>query len=108
MTDQADMEARALTLPLNGVYFDQIKDGTKVEEYRLRSPFWSKRIDGRTYDRIVLTRGYPQGGGIEGETRLTRQWRGYRDATITHPHFGDEPVRVFAIDVSAPALQVTS
>lgn len=110
MTDQADMEARArtLTLPLKGEYFDQIKAGTKVEEYRLRSPYWSKRINGRAYDRIVLTRGYPTGGGVEGETRLTRQWRGYRTVKFTHPHFGDEPVRVFAIDVSAPALQVTS
>jgi hypothetical protein len=33
-------------------------------------------------------------------TRLTREWRGYRLDTITHEHFGADPVDVFAIDVS--------
>ena len=93
-------KAAILTLPLNGVYFDQIAAGTKLEEYRLVTPFWTKRIAGRVYDRIVLTRGYPKGGGVEGKTRLTRRWRGYSYKTITHPHFGPEPVQVFAIDVA--------
>jgi len=89
-----------LTLPLNAVYFDQIKAGEKLEEYRLDTPFWRKRIAGRVYDHIVLTRGYPKGGGVGGITRLTRPWKGYSYKTITHPHFGPDPVRVFAIDVS--------
>jgi hypothetical protein len=73
-----------LTLPLNGVYFDQILAGTKLEEYRLTTGFWSRRIMCRQYDQIVLTRGYPKGGGVEGETRLTLPWRGYTVKTITH------------------------
>jgi len=89
-----------LILPLNGEYFDQIRGGTKTEEYRLRTDYWHKRIVCRHYDRIVLTRGYPRGGGIEGETRLVRKWRGYRTCTLTHPHFGPHPVNVFAIDVA--------
>jgi hypothetical protein len=91
-----------LTLPLNGVYFDQIAAGTKAEEYRLVTPHWHVRLWKRDYDAVVLTRGYPKGGGIEGKTRLTRQWRGCERKTITHPHFGPEPVQVFAIDVSRP------
>ena len=89
-----------LTLPLNGVYFDQIKDGSKVEEFRLVTPFWSKRLEGRTFDRIVLTRGYPPRD--DHSRRLVRTWRGFTRKTITHPHFGPEPVEVFAIDVSEP------
>lgn len=89
-----------LILALNGVYFDQIASGEKVEEYRLRTDYWHKRIVGRHYDRVVLTRGYPRGGGIEGQTRLTRKWRGYRMCALTHPHFGPDPVSVFAIDVA--------
>lgn len=88
-----------LTLPLNGVYFDQIKAGTKVEEFRLRTPFWTKRLAGRSYDRIVLTRGYPKGD--DHERRLVLPWRGLRETTITHPHFGPDPVEVFAIRVQA-------
>lgn len=47
-----------LTLPLKGEYFDQIKAGTKPEEFRLVTPYWRRRLDGRTYDPIELTRGF--------------------------------------------------
>jgi hypothetical protein len=93
----------SLTIPVNGIYFDQIAAGTKIEEYRLVTPFWTRRIEGRSYDRVVLTRGYPKGGGIEGVTRLDRPWRGYVRRVLTHPHFGSEPVEVFAISVAPPA-----
>lgn len=91
---------KTLTLALNGEYFDQIAAGTKPEEYRLATPYWQKRIVNRAYDNIVLTRGYPKGGGVEGLTRLTREYNGYSHRAITHPHFGPDPVEVFAIDVS--------
>lgn len=92
-----------LTLPLNGIYFDQIAAGEKLEEYRLVTEFWAKRLERRRLRTIILTRGYPKGGGVEGVTRLTRQWLGFVPKTITHPHFGDKPVLVYAIDVSMPA-----
>lgn len=102
------MSGRVLHLPLKGEYFDQIASGEKVEEYRLRTTFWHKRIVGRTYDSIVLTRGYPKGGGVEGVSRLTRQWRGYRMCELTHPHFGPHPASVFAIDVSEASMKAAS
>lgn len=89
---------RTLTLPLKGEYFDQIKAGTKREEFRLVTPHWRKRLEGRTYDRIELTRGYPMRN--DGARRLVLPWKGYRITTITHPHFGPDPVEVYAIDVS--------
>lgn len=99
------MAERVLTIPVNGVYFDQIAAGTKPEEYRLSTPHWSRRLMFRDYDSVVLTRGYPKGGGIEGETRLTRPYRGYTVKTITHPHFGPDPVEVFAIYVANPTAK---
>ncbi|API77984.1 RNA-binding protein (plasmid) [Ralstonia pseudosolanacearum] len=92
---------RVLTIPVKGVYFDQIKAGTKPYEYRLTTAYEQKRLVGRTYDRIVLTRGYPK----KDDTirRLTLPWRGYQVDTITHPHFGAHPVVVFAIDVPGGA-----
>lgn len=89
-----------LYIPIKGVYFDQIKAGEKLEEYRLVTPFWKSRLVGRQYDRIVLVRGYPKGGPVEGVTGLTRKWWGYTVKTITYPHFGPDPVEVFAIDAS--------
>jgi len=88
---------RVLTLPLKAVYFNQIKDGSKREEYRLCTPYWAKRLIGREYDQIVLTLGYPKRD--DAERRLVRQWRGFTIKTINHHHFGAEPVKVYAINV---------
>lgn len=90
-----------LVLPLKSEYFDAIRKGEKVEEFRERTPYWRRRLEGRTFDRVVLSKGYPPAG--DDSRRLVREWRGFRETTITHPHFGPEPVDVFAIDVSAAA-----
>jgi hypothetical protein len=86
-----------LTLALKLEYFEAIRDGTKLEEYRLVTPYWRKRLEGKNYDSIVLTHGYPRTN--EADRRIERPWNGFRIKTITHPHFGEEPVEVFAIDV---------
>jgi hypothetical protein len=87
-----------LVLPLKAVYFNAIKDGTKTEEFRLRTPYWHKRLEGRAFDRIVLTLGYP--AADNSERRLILPWRGMRETTIQHPHFGAAPVDVYAIKVA--------
>lgn len=89
---------RSLHLPLKGGYFDQIKAGTKSEEYRLCTPFWGKRLTGRSYDTITLTKSYP--ARDDAERRLVLPWRGFAIKVITHPHFGPAPVSVFAIRVT--------
>lgn len=87
-----------LYLPLKGVYFDQIKSGEKVEEFRQVTAHWAKRLVNRHYDQIVLMKGYPTEDDIE--RRLIRPWRGFRKTTITHEHFGPDPVEVYAIRVN--------
>lgn len=71
-------------------YFDQIKAGTKREEYRLVTLYWAKRLIDREYRNIVLHRGYTA-------NTIIFPWREFHMKTITHPHFGPEPVKVFAI-----------
>lgn len=87
-----------LILPLKREYFDAIKSGEKSEEYRLATPYWRKRLENRHYGCVVLTLGYPRADDME--RRIIKPWRGYIVRTIKHPHFGPEPVRVFAINVS--------
>lgn len=94
---------RTLNLPLKREYFEAIRDGRKLEEYRLCTPHWRKRLEGRKFDRIVLTLGYP--ARDDYDRRLVLPWRGYTVKTVTHPHFGWDPVEVFAIDVSGPATR---
>lgn len=87
-----------LHLNLKAEYFDQIKSGEKADEYRLCSPYWDKRLEGRTYDGIVLKNGYPKAG--DPSRTLERPWRGFAKRNITHEHFGPNPVAVFAIRVN--------
>lgn len=90
-----------LHLALKGEYFDAIKAGTKTEEYRMVCPFWAMRIEGREFQRVILTRGYPK--RTDWSRRLELPWRGYTVKMITHPHFGNVPIRVYAIRVAADA-----
>lgn len=95
-----------LQLALKGEYFDAIRDGTKTEEYRLANAYWKKRliVGGErgilhwSFDGIVLTKGYPRRDDLS--RRLELPWRGFTRKTITHPHFGPDPVEVFAIKVA--------
>jgi len=83
-----------LVLHLKFEYYDQIKRGEKLEEYRLAEK-WEKRIVGKNFDNVVLWRGYQSG------VFMVLPWQGYTRKTITHPHFGNAPVEVFAINVRA-------
>ena len=87
--------ANTLYLPLKREYFEQIRDRTKPEEYRLCTSYWSKRLQRRNYDQICFTLGYPAKGDMS--RRVYRKWRGYSIKKITHEHFGPDPVEVFAI-----------
>lgn len=102
-----------LHLPLKREHFEQIRDGVKTEEYRLFNDYWRRRLTrewppsipgdegkivvNRHYDRIILTLGYPRRD--DGSRRIIRPYRWYTIKTIVHPHFGPDPVQVFAIDV---------
>ena len=39
-------------------YFDAIANGTKTIEYRDKTDYWKKRIEGREYDIIKFRNGY--------------------------------------------------
>lgn len=90
---------KALHLNLKGQYFDAIKAGTKEFEYRLNTPRWRRLIEGKEFDKVIIKRGYPKRG--DTERTMVLPWGGFEMQTITHPHFGDEPVEVFAIRVRA-------
>jgi hypothetical protein len=59
---------RTLYLNLKREYFDAIAAGRKRAEYRDRTVFWKKRLEGRAYDVILFRNGYatkgPMGSSI--------------------------------------------
>lgn len=88
-----------LQLAVKGEYFDQMKAGTKTEEYRLVNPYWIGRLACcKGYDRLIITKGYPRRD--DESRRIDVKYQGFSIKTITHPHFGPEPVKVFAIKVN--------
>lgn len=89
---------KVLHLSVKRKYFEQIKSGEKVEEFRLAKDYWSKRLENKTFDEIVIKSGYPKLG--ESARTLIRPWRGYVMRTIVHEEFGAGPVTVFAIKVN--------
>lgn len=93
---------RNLQLAVNGEYFDAMKSGEKTEEYRLVNAYWGKRLFGRDYDRLIITRGYPRKD--DASRRIDIPYDGFEIKTITHPHFGDKPVKVYAIKVNLEAV----
>lgn len=93
---------RILQLAVNGEYFDAMKRGEKTEEYRLVNAYWGKRLFGRDYDRLVITRGYPRKD--DASRRIDVPYDGFEIKTITHKHFGSKPVKVYAIKVNLEAI----
>lgn len=86
-----------LHLNLKAQYFDEIRNGTKLYEYRLYTEYWKKRLIDRQFDRILIKKGYPK--ATDTERILVRKWRGFVVKTINNPAFGPKPVKVFAIRV---------
>ena len=87
-----------LHLSVKKEYFFEMKDFSKIYEYRLRNEYWTKRLVDRDYDEIQIKMGYPRKDDFSKV--LHRPYLGYEEQTITHPHFGDDPVDVFAIFVN--------
>ena len=79
-----------LILHLKYKYFDQVEDGIKLKEYRLVKPYWTKRIVGKTFGRVIIVRGYTS-------EHLIFPWNGYEIEEILHEEFGKEPVLVYGI-----------
>ena len=86
-----------LILPLKSEYFYAIKNKTKTEEFRLCTLYWKKRIEGKRYENVILTLGYPRSD--DHERRIVLPWKGWTMRVITHHHFGPNPVSVYAINV---------
>ena len=84
-----------LILPLKRKWFEKIKAGEKPEEYRLDNEYWRKRLVGKTFDRVIVTLGYPKRD--DNERRIIFPYRGYEMKTIVSEEWQGKPQRVFAI-----------
>ena len=63
---------KVLHLNLYRKYFDAIVNGTKTIEYRDKTDYWKKRIEGKEYDIIKFRNGYAK----DAPTMLV-EYKGY-------------------------------
>jgi len=84
-----------LVLHLKEKYFEEIKAGTKTEEYRWLKDFWTKRLKGKTYDRVVIVRAWKPMS--DPNNVLYFPWNGYEKKIVDHPEFDGFPVTVYVI-----------
>lgn len=95
---------KVLTLNLNKEYFEEIKRFEKKEEYRLCNEYWKARIENNEFEKVVIKLGYPK--STEKEKILEFEYKGYEVKKIKHKLFGDKPVEVFAIKLTAPYKKI--
>jgi hypothetical protein len=100
----ASSEQRVLYLAVKKKWWDLIVAGAKHDELRLKTPFWERRLIGRTYDAIEITWGYPGRG--DASRRLRFAWNGFFVCSILHEEFGDRPVTVFKIGLSTSVTPI--
>lgn len=89
------MKTKTLHLHLKYKYFDEIASGNKPEEFR-DAKKWQHKLDTGNYTDIRLYRAYQK---VSSETVIDLPYKGYKLKTIKHPHFGNVPTMVCAIDV---------
>jgi len=87
---------KILHLNLKAEYFEQIRDGKKLFEFRECNDFWRKRLISKEYDEVHFKLGYPKND--DNLKILKRKYIKYDVRIINHPHFYDsKPTKVFAI-----------
>lgn len=86
-----------LVLAVKAEYFEAIKNGTKQFENRRYNDYWKKRLQGRLYDHLVITLGYPKKD--DHAKRLVFKYQPPTVKTIKHKEFGTHAVKVFALPI---------
>jgi len=89
---------KILILPVKKKWFDLIKSGEKKFEYRLRNEYWKKRLEGKTFSKVVITLGYPKKEDLE--KRIEFEWLGYEEIEITSEEWENIPQEVFSINLT--------
>ena len=89
------MKKFILYLHLKKIYFNQIKAGIKLCEFRLATEYWRKRLVGKYFDEVYLMCGYPKPN--ETDKIIKRKWTMLAKEWILHEKFGPDPVEVFVI-----------
>ncbi|WP_200882990.1 ASCH domain-containing protein [Cellvibrio mixtus] len=90
-----------LILPLKRKWFEQIQQGIKPFEYRLKTEYWRRRLEGKSYTNVIFTLGYPRRN--DETRRIKKPYAGYEIQTVICDEWSNQPQEVYAIHVMQPA-----
>jgi len=86
-----------LILHVKKKYFDQIKSGEKTEEYRIKKPYWTARLENKQFDSVTIICGYPVWHEMCSDNCIDFESCNIETRLINHPEFGSEDVMVYVI-----------
>jgi hypothetical protein len=86
-----------LILHVKKKYFDQIKSGEKIEEYRIKKPYWTARLENKRFDGVGIYHGYPTWHETCPDNYIEFNYCNIETRLINHPEFGSEDVMVYII-----------
>lgn len=69
-------DPKTLQLNLHRRFFDEIAAGEKTTEWRDRTDYWARRLEGRDYDQINFRNGY-----AADAPEMVVEYRGVRKVT---------------------------
>lgn len=72
-----------LIIILKNKWFEQIKNGSKKEEYRLYKKYWINKLINRQYNNIIFQNGYKKNA-----EKIIKNYIGYEIKNIFHEEFG--------------------
>ena len=79
---------KVLRIHVREKWFKQIRDGVKVLEYRLKTPYWFARLVSRDYTEIHILHGYPKRD--ETLKRLRFKWEGYAETEVESEEWNNQ------------------
>lgn len=91
------IKKRILHLHAKKKYWEEVRDGKKLEEYRKFDLKLLRRLL-IGFDLINYHLGYPS--KEQKERTLVFKWNGFYDTKIKHEIFGQKPIHAFVIDLS--------
>jgi hypothetical protein len=84
-----------LTLVVKAEFFEAIRKGQKLEDYRVASEYWRKRIEKEGIERVKIRLGFPK--EEHPWNTMTFKFNGFERKRIKTKTYGDS--EVYAIDL---------
>ncbi|MGL4379259.1 MAG: hypothetical protein ACRCT1_22670 [Microcoleaceae cyanobacterium] len=101
-SEEQQRKDKTLFLILKKEWFDAIRSGRKKEEYRAITPYWEKRLEGKSYDYITFQLGYESPESDERFTiPLSGISKGYPNPEWAPPEWHNKECYILKLNIES-------